>query len=302
MNNIHKTQNEIKQIERLAAQRELYSSAKKFYGIQLIGNVLIPIIFSIISIYNNSCSLYFSLYGVCFFIIDILIIEQYIEERRIKAAKIQELFDCDVLVIKKSPLKIANDIAVEEVLTQYNAYKKITTNIEKIKNWYPQDTKEININYARLICQRTNCWWDSKLRLSYITILKFLCIFSGIAIIIAGVVGKIEFEQVVLITSGLVPFFQFSSKQYYDNLNSTNRLEKVRNYINEIWDNIVTKNIDINSLEEVSRRIQDEFYENRIKSPLILNSFYWFFRERNEDLISKTALAYVQELIDNNIV
>lgn len=301
MNNIHIIQNNQKQIERLAAQRELYSSAKRFYGIQLLGNVFIPIVFSMISIFNNDFSVYFGLYGICFFVIDILIIEQCIEERRTKAAKIQELFDCDVLLIKKSPLKIANDIAVEEVLTHYNAYKKITTNIEKIKDWYPQDTKDIEIHYARLICQRTNCWWDSKLRLSYITILKILCIFSSIAIIVSGVFGKLQLEQVVLITSGLIPFFQFSSKQYYDNLSSTDRLQKVGNYINEVWDNIITNNIETNSLEEISRRIQDEFYENRIKSPLILDSFYWFFREKNEDLMSKTALTYVQELKENNV-
>jgi hypothetical protein len=282
MNNIHIIQNSQKQIERIAAQRELYSTAKRFYGFQLFGNVLLPIVFSMISIFKSDFSVCFGLYGICFYVIDILIIEQHIEERRTKAAKIQELFDCDVLLIKKSPLKIANDIAVEEVLTYYNAYSKMTTNIEKLKDWYPQDTKEISIHYARLICQRTNCWWDSKLRFSYITKLKYICILSGLAIIVFGIMGKLQFEQVVLITSGLIPFFQFSSKQYYDNISANDRLQKVADYINDIWENIITKTIDINSLEEVSRRIQDEFYENRIKSPLILDSFYGLFRKKTK--------------------
>ena len=71
----------------------------------LIGNILIPIAGSVIAIYDSHYVAYVGLYGVCFFLIDIIFIERIITERRTKAAKIQELFDCDVLQMKKSPLK-----------------------------------------------------------------------------------------------------------------------------------------------------------------------------------------------------
>ncbi len=52
MNNIAIIQNEQKQLERLSAQRELYTSAKRFYIVQIIGSILIPIAFAIISFFD----------------------------------------------------------------------------------------------------------------------------------------------------------------------------------------------------------------------------------------------------------
>lgn len=301
MNQIAEIQNTPKQIERLAAQRELYTSAKKYYAIQLIGNILIPIVGSIIAIYYNDYAAYVGLYGICFFLIDIIFIERIITERRTKAAKIQELFDCDVLQLRKSPLKTADDIVVEEVLTHYKAFQKAKKDISKIKDWYPKETKVLSIEYARLICQKTNCWWDSKLRTKYCNLLLIICVALGLGILIYGVIKEMPLEQVVLITSGLIPFFQFSAKQYMDNMDSADRLTKVNQYINKIWNKILNQTIETSSIEEAARRIQDEFYDNRIKSPLILDSFYWIFRHNNEGLMTRTAETLIEEFVSAQI-
>lgn len=301
MNQIASIQNTPKQIERLAAQRELYTSAKRFYIIQLVGSIIIPVLASILAIYDERLSPYVGLYGICFLIVDVTFIEGFITERRTKAAKIQELFDCDVLQMKKSPLKTVSDIAVEEVLSHYNAFQKAKNDIEKIKDWYPKETAVLEIAYARLICQKTNCWWDSKLRTRYCNLLRLVSVALGLSLIIYGFVEEIKFEQIVLIASGLIPFFQFSAKQYLDNSESAERLDKVNQYISDIWDNILNRCIDIPTIEEASRRIQDEFYENRIRSPLILDSFYWLFRSGNEGLMTRTAETLIEELQTANI-
>lgn len=296
MNQIAEIQNSQKQIERLAAQRELYSSAKRLYIVQLIGNIIVPIGGSALAIYDPKYSAYVALYGVCFFLIDLIFIERFITEQRTKAAKIQELFDCDVLQIAKSPLKSADDVLVEEVLVHYKAFTRAKKDISKIIDWYPKKVSIINIEYARLICQKTNCWWDSKLRTLYCSILLMLCVGLGLGIIIYGFVAHLQLEQVVLIISGLIPFFQFSSKQYFDNSDSATRLTKVNLYITEIWSQIVDKKIEASELMTVSRRIQDEFYDNRIRSPLILDSFYWIFRHSNEGLMTRTAETLIEEI------
>lgn len=301
MNQIASIQNTPKQIERLAAQRELYTSAKRYYTVQLLGSIFIPVIASLFAIYYNEISAFVGLYGICFLIIDVAIIERIITERRTKAAKIQELFDCDVLQMKKSPLKTVSEIAVEEVLTHYNAFQKAKNDISKIQDWYPKETAVVEITYARLICQKTNCWWDSKLRTNYCNLLRLISILLGISLIIYGFIEGMKLEQIVLIASGLIPFFQFSAKQYLDNSESAERLTKVNQYISEIWDDIIKGCIDKPSVEEASRRIQDEFYENRIRSPLILDSFYWIFRSNNEGLMTRTAETLIEELQSANI-
>src|SRR5688572_12150491 len=129
MNQIAVEQNSQKQLERLAAQRELYSSEKKWHGFQIILTVIIPVILAALSFILMDFAVIAAIFGVASFLIDISVVEPIISKRKTKAAKIQELFDCDILQLPKSPLKTADDITVEEVLLHYNAYIKIATNV-----------------------------------------------------------------------------------------------------------------------------------------------------------------------------
>ena len=296
MNNIPAIQNEQTQLERLSAQRELYSFAKKLYVIQLIGNVPIPVILSLLALFIHQLDAIAAAYGITFFLVDILIITPVIPKTKRKAASIQELFDCDVLQIENSPLKTAKDITVEEVLTNYNAHEKIKSNVEKVRDWYPKEIGEVNIGIARLICQRTNCWWDSKIRGKYCSLVKGISIVIPVILIIIGVARDLKFESIMLISSALIPFFQFCSKEFNDNMDACERLDKAHSYIASLWESVLNKSVDVSKLSNKSRSIQDEIFELRSKSPLILDGIYNRFRENDESLMSKTAEILVNEV------
>ncbi len=299
MNQINKDQNSQKQLERLAAQRELYSSAKNWHGSQIVLTVVIPVILAIISLINPAFSVVGAIYGVLAFIIDISLIDSAIKEKKIKAAKIQELFDCDVLKLPKSPLKTVDNITVEEVLLHYNAHIKIKTNAEKIKNWYSTKIKDLPLTTARIICQRTNCWWDSKLRTRYSSFLKYMSIIVFSIIIITGFLSNLSLTEVTLIASGLTPFFRFCIKQCNDNLDAANRLTTLVLYSQKIWEEALSGKYSDESLENSSRRLQDEIFDHRSKSPLILNLYYNLFRDENEILMNRTSEILVEEALDN---
>jgi hypothetical protein len=36
-----------------------------------------------------------------------------------------------------------------------------------LKDWYPVSVGQLPIHEARLICQRSNIWWDAKQKLRY---------------------------------------------------------------------------------------------------------------------------------------
>ena len=82
-------QNSQKQLERLAAQRELYSSGKKWYVAQIVLTVVIPVISAMTSIYLTELAIFSAIFGVCVFVFDISIIDPEINKKKIKAAKIQ---------------------------------------------------------------------------------------------------------------------------------------------------------------------------------------------------------------------
>ncbi len=296
MNDIPIRQNEPRELERLAAQRELYSAAKNYFGLQTILTLLVPVILSVFSLFLVGVSPYSALYGVIVFVLDILFIEPAISRKKGKAAKIQELFDCSVLSLNHSPLKVVEDVNVEEVLLHYEAHKKIATNIEKIKDWYPKVVSRVDISIARIICQRSSCWWDKNLRKKYCALLKTITVLVPLTILVIGFLDDIPLIQFVLISSALVPFFQFTIKQYNDNKDMDWRLTKLASYINETWRGILANTISKNELDIEARRIQDGIYDNRVNAPLIFDIFYKWFRDKDELTMNRTAEILVEEI------
>jgi hypothetical protein len=297
MNQIAQEQNSQKQLERLAAQRELYSSAKKWHLFQIILTVLIPVLLAGLAFVINYFAVIVAIFGVASFLIDISIIEPIIKKRKTKAAKIQELFDCDILQLPKSPLKTADDITVEEVLLYYNAHIKIATNVEKIKDWYSPKVSQVPIEIARVLCQRTNCWWDSKLRERYSSFLKYSSLFVFIMIMLAGYIANLSLVEITLIAGGLVPLFQFCIKQCNDNLDAAFRLNELVNYSRQIWDDALQNKYPTDVLKMNSRRLQDEIFEHRSKSPLILDLYYNLFRDNDEVLMNRSSEILVDEAL-----
>ncbi|WP_028298600.1 S-4TM family putative pore-forming effector [Olivibacter sitiensis] len=297
-NDIPIKQNEQRQLERLAAQRELYSAAKKYFGLQTIFTLFVPVVLSVVALYVAGISPYSALFGVVIFILDLLFIEPVVERKKSKAAKIQELFDCSVLSLNHSPLKVVDDVSVEEVLQYYEAHQKIATNIEKIKDWYPKIVSRVDISIARIICQRSSCWWDKGLRNKYCSLLKTVTVLIPLTILVIGFLNDIPLVQFVLIISALVPFFQFTIKQYNDNRDMDLRLNKLTGYINETWRRILANAISQEQLDIEARRIQDGIYDNRVNAPLIFDIFYKWFRDKDEITMNRAAEILVSE-IDN---
>lgn len=295
MNSISTAQNEQKNLERLAAQRELYTSAKKWHGVQVIFTVFLPVVLAIFSLISPELAVIVAIYGVFVFIADVAILEPLIKKKKTKAAKTQELFDCEVLAMPKSPLKIVDDITVEEVLQHYNAHSKIKTNIEKIKDWYSPAVGQLPLHVARILCQRTNCWWDSKLRERYSEFLKYMSIIVCAIIISIGLYKDLTLIEVTLIASGLVPFFQFCIKQCNENLDAAKRLNELIAYSKKIWEDALNVAYTEQQLTSNSRRLQDEIFDHRSKSPLILDVFYNYFRDDQEALMNRSSEILVEE-------
>jgi len=297
MNQITLEQNSQKQLERLAAQRELYSSAKKWHTFQIVLTVIVPIILATTAFFKNNLATASAIFGVASFLIDISFVEPLIKKRKAKAAKIQELFDCDVLQLPKSPLKIVDDIAVEEVLLYYNAHIRIATNIEKIKDWYSPKVTQLPIEIARILCQRTNCWWDSKLRERYSFFLKLISIIVFSILLIVGYVSDSSLIKITLIAAGLIPFFQFCIKQCNDNTDAAKRLNELIAYSKQIWDDALGNKCSEDVLKANSRRLQDEIFDHRTKSPLILDIYYNLFRDNDEVLMNRSSEILADEAL-----
>lgn len=295
-NSIPEAQIEQKQLERLAAQRELYSAAKTWYGWQIVITVILPVTFALLALAKESLSTPSALFGLLSFFADSIFIEPSIKSRKEKAAKIQELFDCDVLHLPCAPFR-ASDVQVEEVLNHYNAHAKIQSNVEKLRDWYSPKIGQVPIYVARIICQRTNCWWDANLRKRFANFLRYIGFISLLIVSSIGLMKEMNISSILLIIAGLVPFYQYCNKQYSDNIEAITRLELLYSFAESLWDKAINKCVSEQDLTLESRRLQDEIFNHRVNTPLVLNWIYNRFRDNDEQLMNRTAEQLINEAL-----
>ena len=100
-------QNEKDSIDKLMAVRRLYSNAKFINKVNFIFSVIIPVILSLVKVFISKCDFvfnqsfvpYLGYYGIAVLVFTVMT-NGIVSDLKKKAAKIQEMFDCDVLSIK----------------------------------------------------------------------------------------------------------------------------------------------------------------------------------------------------------
>jgi predicted pore-forming effector associated with SMODS systems len=175
-NNIPQRQNEDAALRLLAAQRSLYGSAKIAQAVQFILVVIVPSALLVVEHFVVSFKIWAAFTGLIIAVADVGILETIKASLRRQAAAVQELFDCKVLELEWPARKVKKPDP-EDVHDAASDYRS-----DVLKNWYPQEVGELPLYVGRIICQRSNCWWDSKLRRRYraAVLALFAILFIGV--------------------------------------------------------------------------------------------------------------------------
>ena len=104
-----------------------------------------------------------------------------------------------------------------------------------------------------------------------------------------GVMNNLIFVDLVLIGVALLPFFQFTIKQRNEHNDAVKRLDELRKNAEDLWKIGLDQSESEDLITEKSRRLQDEVFEHRSKSPLILDVFYNLLRNKDEELINSST-------------
>lgn len=288
VNGIIKRQNGNENIQKLASQRQIYSKAKKILGVQIITQVIIVIILSFLrlifndsflnahSITKENFNLFIIICSLSLVLIDVLFINPQIKKLKYLAASIQEDFDCTVLELPWNDVKV--DKPDIEIISKYAREYNKNNKTQELINWYtPKEIETLPITVARIICQRTNCIWDNYLRKKYNKHIIFCTILIFAILIFIGLINELTLST--FITNVLFPFFPvlvFSIRQVQDNNNSIKLLENLKNKANEYWERVLSNTNEYASLNDLSRKLQNEIFDSRKNSPLL---FDWYYRK-----------------------
>lgn len=178
MNRIFEKQNSEKHLKLLAAQRHLYTKAKKLKSWRMIVSVALVLLGIVFSLFFNKLSVLLSIVAGIIAIV-VLLSKNWEKGLTLQAAKIQEEFDTSLFDLPWNGLLVGNRLTREVI---ENANSDFKGDRLRLRDWYANYNGGTHIQNV-LHCQRANLAWDWQLRRTYsnyVIVLVVVLLAAGI--------------------------------------------------------------------------------------------------------------------------
>ena len=288
-------QNTDAQIQRLAAQRQLYATAKNIFGWQVLFGGPIAIVGAVLVLLCPCLKVYVASWGLIVTLCDLFWLNPWQKSLRGSAARIQEEFDCEVLELPWNELKAGKHPDPELVNSQSQKYGKWAAQMPSLQNWYSSRVDELPLHIGRIVCQRTNCWWDSTQRRHYAAWLVGIAAVVFVVVCGLALSGGASLEALLL--KGILPLapaLVIVLRQFSEQREAADRLDKLKDHCGTLWKDALSGKSK-SALTGMSRNLQDEILENRRKSPPVLDFIFKRLRNEYEANMNHAAEHYVTE-------
>lgn len=296
MNSIPTIQNTDRQLQRLAAQRQLYATAKKVFGAQLIVSAPLAVGLAFAVIIFPSLKCYVALWGILVALCGTALLMPWQKRLRYNAARIQELFDCDVLELPWNEVKVDKRPDPELIQEQSEKYKSWASKMPPLTDWYAKSVGELPLYVARIACQRSNCWWDAKQRRRYAVVVIVCTVVVFLAVLLLAMSNGATIENFVLmVLAPLAPALLLGYRQYTEQMEAASRLTKLKGHAESLWDDVLSGKSTESGTTAKARVLQDEIFENRSKSPLVFDALFARLRDDFEAQMNYGVTDHVAE-------
>lgn len=300
---ISERQNNEINLKRLAAQRQLYSEAKKITNYQYVTTGVITTILVVVgNLLPDKYVVYPILISLIITVLNEVFLRRLIDEKKTTATRIQEIFDCDVLQIKANLIKYDNMSFSEIVHEKSKKYFLKEMENETLRDWYP-GMESVEHKYGKLVCQGTNCWWDQSLRRKFNNfILVATSVLFVILLLIAVTKGITINSFIMSVVSPILPCLFIVYQISCENKKTIRALNQMKIKLEDIVNKIRIKQHKDSEFDADIRSLQDLIYDKRVSSPLIPDVFYSIYRSKFEEIAKATNVEItntVNEVIKN---
>ncbi|KIA82194.1 hypothetical protein QR66_00395 [Chromobacterium piscinae] len=283
-------------IELLAAQRNLYSRAKNINGLQMMLSAPIAIGAAITTIVKPELKGYIALWGILVVVFDLFVFTPWVKKLRDSAARVQELFDTKVMGLDWNEISVGKKPEPELIHEEAKKHGLKDEDIAGLKQWYPVIIDEVPEIFGIIISQRSNVWWDCKMRRRYALFIRILLVCIALGLVGYGLYEKKDiFEFLTYIVAPLTSTYIFGYRQMVEHGDAAERLDKLRELAEKIWTEAKAGK-DAASLKQKCRTLQDQIFDHRKKNPPIFDFLFKWFRDGNEALMNKGASTLISEL------
>jgi len=285
----------------IRASTYLYSRAKLVSVSQIVLTVMIPIILTILAVVysdhlgpTSKLKVWAAFYGIVITLLDLAFFEKLQKELKKAAAKVQECFDCDLLLMNWNYFKVGEKPAPEKIAQAERDLKRELTTEEK--NWYSPVVGELPIYLSRIVCQRSSIWWDGEIRRKYNRYLIIIAVIIGLTAAVVGLVKDMSMEVFILaILAPIFPIAIWIIKEIKKQKETIDTLDRLMKYVVQLWDDALNQSIDLESVANKSRELQNELYVHRSSNRPIPNRIHKILAKGLGSNMNKGAAELVKQ-------
>lgn len=280
LNTIPARQNEPQLMQLLRARSETYRQATRILIIQLIVTVAVPVVSAVIGLIFPHVRPYVATIAIAVTLIDIAVLDRTMKRQLKTAALICEEFDCNLLEIPWNPFA-AGKRPEHETIT--SAERDWPYGDDNLLNWYPAAVGLAPMHLARIVCQRTNLWYDAMLRERYGDLLLLTAVVIVIGLISAGLAANLPFADfVVTILAPCAPLLSWALRDAFKQRDAAEAQKTARSEADALWERAVSGSCAENECTRLSREFQNTIFQRRVANPLILPFVYSRLRPEME--------------------
>lgn len=271
----------------LVAQRHLYSQAKRWHLVRLLGAIALEAAAPLVLLAAPGVKHALEVAGGVAVLVSHLVCQRKEQDDREKAATIQEQFDTSVFDLAWNPVLVPDKVDPEVLLAAARDFRGLHAGV---RDWYG-DTSAVPHPVDVLLCQRANLVWDAQLRRRYARILRAVVLAVPAAEIVVGLAtGQLLSEYFLALLLPSLPALLEGFDIARENEEHAARKEALKAQLQGLWEGALRgESVTV----EQCRRIQDAIYTLRSTGPLVLDRLYHRFRRRDEG----TMRAAVEELV-----
>lgn len=296
-NEIVERQNSEQGLTLLKARQQCFTLATKLQILQVSVTVVLPIVATIIAIFNSSAQPFVA--AIAFFILlfDATVLYRLNNKFLKNAAKYAEEFDCYVLQLPWNDFVCGAKQAPEKTSRVAAAFGENPKSLADINDWYPATVDDAPIQYARLACQRSNLWYEAELRKRYSNALVIIpAIIFALFLFLGLVLNLLLTELVLSIMVPAAPILLWSFREFFQHKDTALAQRALMVAVESLWEHIKATDIEPSVLLSRSREFQDAIFLRRKSNPLILPIVYKFYRPSMEVEMNIGAAERLREL------
>ena len=276
-------QNKPARIELLHAQRLFYSRAKMWQNLFSGLALLLPALGIYFSTSSPEVRPFLGLGSIVILLLEVEVISRLQRENSRRGAKVQEQFDTEVLGLEWNRLVAGAKVDPEDIRA---ITSRALPEAERMRllNWYEPPIATLPVSFGRLICQRTNLTYDSRVRTRYANFLFCFVILIGVGLVVFALWKKLPMDDAILnLFLPALPLAAFVLREHRKQRDTVESLTTLKSEVEKLWDKALG-GASPETLTTDSRALQDAIYRHRASNPLVFDWLYNMLRDRDEDL------------------